>query len=138
MTSARNQQSNKIDCSNNVTSNEKKIELDSNFLSNLTVKNMSRFLIVNWSIISISNKFDLLKLFVRGNVNILVITDTKLDSTFLTSQFLIEGYSEPHRFDGNKNGGGALTYVHRGVRTVSFAISFRNDRKKYCQGAYLF
>ena len=39
-------QGNKTDCSNNITSNEKKTELDSNFLSNLRVKNMNMLLYV--------------------------------------------------------------------------------------------
>ena len=51
--SAKTKQSSKIDCSNNVTSNEKKIELDSNYLSNLRVKNMNRLLIANLNINSI-------------------------------------------------------------------------------------
>ena len=72
---------------------------------------MNRLLIGNLNINSISNKFDQLKLLVRGKVDILVITETKLDSTFPTSQFLIEGYSEPYRFDRNRNGGGVLIYV---------------------------
>ena len=54
---------------------------------------------------SISNKFDQLKLSVRGKVDIFVLTETKLNSAFPTSQFLI-GYSEPYRFDRNRNGGG--------------------------------
>ena len=51
---------------------------------------MNRLLIGNLNINSISNKFDQLKLLVRGKVDILVITETKLDSTFPTSQFLIK------------------------------------------------
>ena len=51
--STKTKQSSKIDCSNNVTSNEKKIELDSNYLSNLRVKNMNRLLIANLNINSI-------------------------------------------------------------------------------------
>ena len=86
-------QSREIDCSSNVTNNEKKIELDSNYLSNLRVKNMNRLLTGNLNINSISNKFDQLKLLVRVKVDILVITEIKLGSTFPTSQFLIEGYS---------------------------------------------
>ena len=72
---------------------------------------MNRLLIGNLNINSISDKFDQLKLLSRGKVDILVITETKLDSTFPTSQFLIEGYSEPYHFDGNRNGGGVLIYV---------------------------
>ena len=44
-------------------------------------------------------------------VNILDIAETKLDSTFPASQFLIEGYSEPYRFDRNRNGVGIFIYV---------------------------
>ena len=53
-------------------------------------KNINRLLIGNLNINSISNKFD-------GKVDILVVTETKLDSNFPNSQFLI-GYSEPYRF----------------------------------------
>ena len=105
----------KIDCSSNVTNNEKKIELDSNYLSNLRVKNMNKLLTGNLNINSISNKFDQLKLLVRGKVDILVVMETKLDSTFPTPQFLIEGYSEPYRFDRNRNGGGVLIYVREDI-----------------------
>ena len=41
--------------------------------------------------------------------------ETKLGSTLPTSQFLIEGYSEPYRFDGNRNGGGVLIYVREDI-----------------------
>ena len=66
---------------------------------------MTRLLIGNLNINSISNKFDQLKLLVRGKVNILAITETKLDPTF----------SEPHHFDGNRNGGGVLIYVREDI-----------------------
>ena len=99
---------NKIDCSNNVTGIEKKIEQDLNFLYNLKIKNMNRLLVGNLNINSISDKFDQLKLFVRDKVDILVITETKLDSTFPTSQFLTGGYRESYSSDRNRNEGGVL------------------------------
>ena len=51
--SAKTKQSNKADCRNNLTSNEKTIKLDSNFLAELRVKIMNRLLIVNLNINSI-------------------------------------------------------------------------------------
>ena len=108
--SAKAKQSSKIDCSNHVRSNEKKKELDSNYLSNLRIKNMNRIIIGNITINSMPNKFDQLKFLVRGKVDILAITETKLDSAFPTSQFLI-GYREPYRFDRNRNKGSILIYV---------------------------
>ena len=76
---------------------------------------MNRLLIVSMNINSISNKFDQLKLFVQSKVDNFVITETKLDSPFPTSQFLIEDYSEPYRFDRNRNGAGALIYVREDI-----------------------
>ena len=93
----------------------RKIEKDSDFLRILRVKNVNRLIIGNLNINSISNKFDQLKLFARGKVDILIVTETKLDSTFPTSQFVTDGYSEPYRFDRNRNGGGVLIYIREDI-----------------------
>ena len=79
------------------------------------MKNVIRIIIGNLNINSISNKFDQLKLSFKGNVDILLVTKTKLDSTFPTSQFLIDGYSEPYRFDRNRNVGGVLLYIREDI-----------------------
>ena len=76
---------------------------------------MNRLLIGNLNINSVSNKFDQLKFFGR-DINIFFITETKLDST---SQFLIKGYSEPNRFDRNRNGGDVLIYVQEVIPSKS-------------------
>ena len=41
----------------------------------------------------------------------MVILETKLDESFPTSQFLIDGFKKPFRCDRNSNGGGILVYV---------------------------
>ena len=51
---------------------------------------------------SIGGKFEQLKAMVSGNIDILVVTETKLDDSFPSTQFLIEGYSPPYRRDRNK------------------------------------
>ena len=76
---------------------------------------MNRLIIGNLIINSISNKFDKLKLFVQGKVDILIVTETKLNSTFPHSQFIIDGYSEPYRFDRNRNGDGVLIYIREDI-----------------------
>ena len=40
-----------------------------------------------------------------------MISETKLDSSFPKSEFLIPGFTEPYRFDRNRNGGGILLYI---------------------------
>ena len=57
------------------------------------------------------NKFDYLIEQITGNIDILTISETKLDSCFPTGQFLINGYSDPFRIDRNSQGGGIMLYV---------------------------
>ena len=63
--------------------NRNVIEKDFNYSSNFRVKSLNRLVIINLYINSISIKFDQLKLFAQGKVDILIVTETKLDSTFL-------------------------------------------------------
>ena len=60
---------------------------------------------------SISNKFDQPKLFLQGKIDILIVTETILYSTFSTSQFMIDGHSEPYCFHWNRNSGGVLIHI---------------------------
>ena len=45
------------------------------------------------------NKFEMLPMSVAQYVDILMLSETKLDSTFPSTQFLINGFSVPHRLD---------------------------------------
>ena len=52
---------------------------------------------------------------VRGNIDILMISETKLDASFPISQFYINGYTSPYRLDRNGKGGGILVYVREDI-----------------------
>ena len=86
-------------------------------LRDLRVKNHNKIIISNLNINSISNKFDALKTIIPGNIDIFVVTETKLDASFETSQFCMEGFNEPYRLDRNRNGGGILIYIREGIPT---------------------
>ena len=45
------------------------------------------------------------------NVDISVITETKLDETFPLGQFYVEGFTMPYRLDRSRYGGGVINYV---------------------------
>ena len=49
------------------------------------------------------------------NVDISVITETKLDETFPLGQFYVEGFTMPYRLDRNRNGGGVINYVREDI-----------------------
>ena len=73
-------------------------------------ENINRIVFAQININSIRNKFDMLSSAINGNIDILVITETKIDNSFPTQQFLMTGYSAPFRFDRNQYGGGLLVY----------------------------
>ena len=75
----------------------------------------NNLIIAHLNINSIRNKFDLLKELISSNINILVISETKLDSSFPPGQFYIDGYMPPIRADRNRYGGGLLIYIKEGV-----------------------
>ena len=68
-------------------------------LENLKLKNNHGLVIENLNINSISNKFGNLKLKIQCKIDILIITETKKNSTFPLNQFSIHGYSKPYMFD---------------------------------------
>ena len=42
---------------------------------------------------------------VKGNANVIMISETKLDDAFSVDQFVLECFSKPSRVDYNKNRG---------------------------------
>ena len=59
----------------------------------------------------IRNEFDPLMVAVAGNIDILLIGETKIDFAFPESQFYLSGYDIPYRHACNPNVGGILVYV---------------------------
>ena len=79
------------------------------YLSDIRRQGLS--IIGHLNINSIHNKFEMLSMSVAQYVDILVLSETKLDSTFPSIQFLINGFSVPHILDQNIKGSGILLYV---------------------------
>ena len=50
----------------------------------------------------------------HNNLDILLTSETKTDSSLLTAQFQIEGYTA-YRLDRNPNGGGILLYIRKDI-----------------------
>ena len=64
---------------------------------------------------SIRNKSDLLSLIVKNNVDILMISETKLGDSFPAAQFLLHGFSAPYRLDRNSKCGGILLHISEDI-----------------------
>ena len=87
-------------------------------MKNLRIKNINRLIIGHLNINGIGGKFDSLKEIIQENIDILVISESKLDGSYPDNMFDIEGYSQPFRRDrkiNGGNGGGVLVYVKEGI-----------------------
>ena len=84
-------------------------------LKYICLDNLNKLVIVHLNINSIRNKFDFFLEKIKGNVDILMLSETKLDDSFPMGQFLIDNFSEPIRVDRNKNGGGILLYIREDI-----------------------
>ena len=84
-------------------------------LNDIRVKNIHRVIISHLNINSIRNKFVALSDMVKNKIDIMLISETKLDTSFPNSQFHIDGFSPPYRADRTNRGGGLLLYVRNDI-----------------------
>ena len=57
----------------------------------------------------------MLKEVVGKKVNVLLISETKLDDTFPLNQFILEGFTPPYRIDRTAHGGGLMLFVREDI-----------------------
>ena len=80
-------------------------------IKNLKISNINRVVFGHLNINSLRNKFEDLKEIIKGNIDILIVSETKIDRSFPDSQFIMEGYSKPFRYDRCTTGGGIIAYI---------------------------
>ncbi len=80
-------------------------------LKNIRLTYKNGLIIGYLNINSIRNKFLSLKTLISDNIDILVVAETKLDSTFTTAQFLIDGFQNQLDMIEMLMGGGLMIYI---------------------------
>ena len=84
-------------------------------LNNLRVANVNRIILAHININCLRNKFSMLSDMVVDKMDVLLISETKLDDSFNVTDFLLKGFAKPFRKDLNSNGGGILFYVRNDI-----------------------
>ena len=84
-------------------------------LKALRLKNVNKLILAHLNINSLRNKFQFLISLIKDNIDALMISETKLDGSFPTSQFMINGFSAPFRLDRNYKSGGIILYIREGI-----------------------
>ena len=87
------------------------------YLNNLRLTNLNRLIIGHLNINSIRDKFEALKLIIKNNLDILVVSETKLNDTFPDSQFHMEGYRliRKDREINGHYGGGIVMFIREDI-----------------------
>ena len=85
------------------------------FSKEIRMKNLNRIVVTHLNINSLRNKFDILIDQITGNVDVMVISERKLDDSFPESLLKIPGYSSPFHLDRDQNGGGISSIVIEGT-----------------------
>ena len=67
-----------------------------------------------------------------GNVNLLVLSERKIDDRFLKGQFLIKGFGDPFRIDRNVNEGGVLFYARENIPAKLLSIETLTRESFFC------
>ena len=70
-----------------------------------------KIIIGHLNINSIRYKFDFLKEIIGDNIDILLISETKIDDSFPVGQFIINRFHTPFRKDRNDKGGGLIFFI---------------------------
>ena len=95
-----------VNLSTEVNENDPKSTLQA-----LKAKRLDRPIIVHLNINFLEPRYEPLKALIQDNVDILLVSETKLDDTFPNCQFQIEGYEKPIRLDRDRYGGGILFFI---------------------------
>ena len=48
---------------------------------------------------------------IKGSIDVLLVSETKIDDSFPNGNFLVDGFSTPYKLDRNSNGGGVMLFV---------------------------
>ena len=77
-------------------------------LQTIRKDNLNKLIFAHLNINSIRNKFDSLADIIKDNIDILMISETKVDNSVPDGQFFLDGFGTPFRLDRNRNGGGIM------------------------------
>ena len=85
-------------------------------LKEIKIQSPDKLLLGHLNINSVRNKFKALTYIKDNNIDLLLISETKLDDSFPIAQFQMKGFSVPYRHDRWKSWG--TSFVHSRGYTV--------------------
>ena len=75
----------------------------------------NKIIVGHLNIDSLKNKFEDLQSIINKNLDIILLSEIKLDDSFPSAQFMLKNFGIPYRLDRHSNGGGLLPYVREDI-----------------------
>ena len=75
----------------------------------------NKIIVGHLNINPLRNKFEALQFIINRNLDIIRLSETKLDGSFPSAQFILKNFGILYRLDRNSNGGGLLLYVREDI-----------------------
>ena len=75
------------------------------FRGQYAIENNHKLIFAQLNINLIQNKFELVAQQIKGNIDVLMISETKTEDSFRVRNFLIESFSPSYRVDRDSHGG---------------------------------
>ena len=110
-------------------------------LKALRLRNVNKLIIADLNKNSLRNKFYFLISLIKGNIDVSMISEVKLDESFPTNRFMNKGFSVPFRLHRNDKDGGIILYIREDmpsrlvstesseVEGFSLEINLQNKKK---------
>ena len=95
-------------------------------LKALRSDNSNKLIFAHININFMRNKFESLSTQVKGNIDVLMVFETKIDDSFPVGNFVIDGFSTHYRLDRDSNGGGIMLYVREDIPSNLLATDEKN------------
>ena len=95
-------------------------------LDEIRIKNINRLIIGNLNINSLSSKFDQLKVLIQKKINILTITEAKLDSNVSLEHFVISGYAKSYRLVRIRSWGGVIIHIKESITSKELRLNIKS------------
>ena len=86
-------------------------------LKEIKIQSPDKLSLGHLNINSVRNKFEALTYIIDNNIDLLLISETKLDDSFPTAQFQMKGFGVPYRYDRYGKGGGLLLYIREDIQS---------------------
>ena len=84
-------------------------------LTFLCCNNLNKLVSIHLNISPIRNKFELFPEQVRGNADVLMVSETEIDDSFPIGNFLIHRFSPQYRIDRDSKVDGIMLYIREDI-----------------------